>query len=227
MGGGVSTASRCAARLAVGAVGGLGADMATVHLVAGEDTLLLAAARGVSKHFEQCFALLPLTPPGTAMARAQRSGVVVQTADAAGDAAYERQYQDVLQGEGVAGSISAPVTDDAGAVVAVLSVFYRTRGVYDAMPVARLAGDLGPVLSATSGQHTEVSDAAEQVVQLRTALATRGVIEQAKGIVMARTGRDADGAFALLLEQSQAENRKVREIAMELVTNASRPDRGR
>jgi hypothetical protein len=56
-----------------------------------------------------------------------------------------------------------------------------------------------------------------QVAHLQAALTSRAVIEQAKGILIASTGRDADGAFQLLVAQSQAENRKVREIAEELV----------
>ena len=60
---------------------------------------------------------------------------------------------------------------------------------------------------------------------LQLALQSRAEIEQAKGIIMGRTGLDADGAFGLLREQSQAENRKLRDIAEEIVRNTTtRPD---
>jgi AmiR/NasT family two-component response regulator len=57
----------------------------------------------------------------------------------------------------------------------------------------------------------------EEVEGLRRALASRAVIEQAKGIVMATAGCDADEAFRILVQQSQHQNRKLREVAAELV----------
>jgi uncharacterized protein YwlG (UPF0340 family) len=53
-------------------------------------------------------------------------------------------------------------------------------------------------------------------------MASRAVIEQAKGIVIATKACDPAAAFALLVEQSQAENRKLREVAAELVVQHSR-----
>jgi len=52
---------------------------------------------------------------------------------------------------------------------------------------------------------------------LERALQTRGVIDQAKGILMARTGSDADQAFESLRRASQRTNRKVFELAQEIV----------
>jgi GAF domain-containing protein len=60
---------------------------------------------------------------------------------------------------------------------------------------------------------------------LAEAMKSRAHIEQAKGIIMARAGTDEDGAFALLREQSQAENRKLRDVADEIVRHASRRPR--
>jgi GAF domain-containing protein len=52
---------------------------------------------------------------------------------------------------------------------------------------------------------------------LSVAMTSRGVIEQAKGIIMGTTGVSADAAFDLLRQQSQQENRKLRDVAQELV----------
>lgn len=49
--------------------------------------------------------------------------------------------------------------------------------------------------------------------RLREALTSRAVIDQAKGIIMAARRVDADTAFAALVEQSQRENAKLRELA--------------
>jgi hypothetical protein len=57
--------------------------------------------------------------------------------------------------------------------------------------------------------------------QLRIALDSRAVIDQAKGILMALHQISANEAFILLVEQSQRENIKLRELATRLVTNAS------
>jgi GAF domain-containing protein len=60
---------------------------------------------------------------------------------------------------------------------------------------------------------------------LEEALATRGVIDQAKGILMAREGYSADEAFDVLKQASQRANRKVHDISQELVHRARRAER--
>jgi AmiR/NasT family two-component response regulator len=61
-----------------------------------------------------------------------------------------------------------------------------------------------------------------EVEGLRQAMATRAVIEQAKGIVMATAGCSPQEAFDLLVEQSQHTNRKLRDVAADLVATAPR-----
>jgi len=56
--------------------------------------------------------------------------------------------------------------------------------------------------------------------QLETAMASRAVIEQAKGVIMATQAVDEDTAFGLLRRASQAENRKLRQIATDVVNAA-------
>jgi transcriptional regulator with GAF, ATPase, and Fis domain len=52
---------------------------------------------------------------------------------------------------------------------------------------------------------------------LRVALTSRAVIDQAKGMLMAIRQITADDAFGLLVEQSQRENRKLRDVAEQFV----------
>ncbi|MFD4253689.1 MULTISPECIES: ANTAR domain-containing protein [Amycolatopsis] len=61
----------------------------------------------------------------------------------------------------------------------------------------------------------------EQVRQLRAAMRTRGVIEQAKGILMAARRISADEAFQLLVGQSQRENVKLHTISARFVAEHS------
>lgn len=60
-------------------------------------------------------------------------------------------------------------------------------------------------------------DAQELSQQLRQAMASRASIEQAKGILMGAQGCDPDEAFEMLVRASQRENRKLREIAEQIV----------
>jgi GAF domain-containing protein len=52
---------------------------------------------------------------------------------------------------------------------------------------------------------------------LQQAMAARATIEQAKGIIIATSHCTPDEAFAVLVKQSQHENRKLRDVAAELV----------
>lgn len=58
---------------------------------------------------------------------------------------------------------------------------------------------------------------AELTSHLETALASRGVIDQAKGILMARQQCSADAAFDILRRASQARNVKIRDIGAAVV----------
>jgi len=57
----------------------------------------------------------------------------------------------------------------------------------------------------------------DEVRDLRRALASQPVIEQAKGMLMARHGCTADEAFQLLCQASMRQNRKIRDIACAIV----------
>lgn len=66
----------------------------------------------------------------------------------------------------------------------------------------------------TYHRYLEARDTTEH---LRAALTSRAVIDQAKGMLMAIRQVDADLAFTLLVEQSQRENKKLREVAEQFV----------
>ena len=66
----------------------------------------------------------------------------------------------------------------------------------------------------------------EQAEHLDTAMKTRAVIEQAKGILMSQRRCGAEEAFALLAGASQRSNRKLRHIAQGIVDGVT-PSGGR
>jgi AmiR/NasT family two-component response regulator len=61
--------------------------------------------------------------------------------------------------------------------------------------------------------------ARETVGQLRTALTSRAVIDQAKGMLMAVHRVSEDEAFGMLVKLSQEQNLKLREVAERFVAD--------
>jgi AmiR/NasT family two-component response regulator len=70
-----------------------------------------------------------------------------------------------------------------------------------------------------SGEALPAGDAA-LVQQLRDAVRSRAVIEQAKGIIMGERRCTAEEAFAVLVKLSQESNLKLRDVAHGLVGEA-------
>ena len=62
----------------------------------------------------------------------------------------------------------------------------------------------------------------EMSTNLAKAMETRAVIEQAKGVIMSTHRISPDGAFDLLRQRSQHENRKLRLVAEDVVEEAAR-----
>jgi AmiR/NasT family two-component response regulator len=68
-----------------------------------------------------------------------------------------------------------------------------------------------------------LQDARELAENLQRAMEFRSVIEQAKGILMERHKLTADQAFRLLAEASMHTNRRVRDLALNLVLTGELP----
>jgi AmiR/NasT family two-component response regulator len=62
---------------------------------------------------------------------------------------------------------------------------------------------------------------ADQRAQLEQALTSRTEIDQALGILMGQQRCTADEAFALLRQHSQNNNRKLRDVAADLITRVT------
>jgi hypothetical protein len=70
----------------------------------------------------------------------------------------------------------------------------------------------------------DINDARQEIRELRQALESRSVIDQAKGLVRAWLCCDEDEAFQALTAASQHANVKLRVLATELVQLASNCD---
>ena len=84
--------------------------------------------------------------------------------------------------------------------------------LYSATPRAFGAGDQA-VAGAFAMQAAVAYYGARKIEGLSTAIATRDVIGQAKGILMERFGLDAEAAFDLLVRSSQDTNLKLVDVA--------------
>jgi AmiR/NasT family two-component response regulator len=62
-----------------------------------------------------------------------------------------------------------------------------------------------------------------RTIQLQTALESRIVIEQAKGIIAAKEAISPDEAFQKIRGQARSERRKLHELAAEIVSTTSSP----
>ncbi len=105
-----------------------------------------------------------------------------------------------------------------------LDLYSGRRGAFD-----ESARALGTVFAAhaalaLAGAQVHERDLVE-VAGLREALSSRDVIGQAKGILMATRHIDADAAFDLLRTASQTRNEKVLQIAEDVVSTGSLPER--
>ena len=91
-----------------------------------------------------------------------------------------------------------------------------------APPLTRRRTVTSPVPgSATpSADVDRVHDLEAEVAQLRTAMASRAVIEQAKGILMLLTGCSDQVAFDVLTHISSTTHRKVRDLAVAITDSA-------
>lgn len=109
----------------------------------------------------------------------------------------------------------------AGAVSAALNLYCREPELASAAPdlAQRFAAYAG-VAVANAALYASTAERAEN---LQAAMRSRAVIEQAKGIVMARQGCDPDEAFAFLVRTSQHRNLKLRDVAVAIVRTAASP----
>jgi AmiR/NasT family two-component response regulator len=67
-----------------------------------------------------------------------------------------------------------------------------------------------------------VPELVREVEGLKQAMRSRAVIEQAKGVIIGATRCTPDEAFDLLRQQSQHQNRKLHDIAAEIVDDVTR-----
>ena len=123
---------------------------------------------------------------------------------------------------GVHSALSLPLHQQQGCVGA-LNLYAHHPGAFDdaAAGVAQVfAGPAGVVLA-----NARILERSQRLAeQLREATASRAVIEQAKGVLMAQQSISADEAFARLRHLSQVQHIKLVAIAQRIVRGAAGAD---
>lgn len=176
-------------------------------------------------------------PLGVIAAKPERKSRCTVEHRAHGDAATRQlvaRHFDVVDDEvhgmgrarrrgGETGAVQAGVLSTlaaGGAPIGALNLFSAVEhGFGDA---TRAPAALFAVQAAVTVANAQT--AAQAAAQFEAALASRAVIDQAKGILIAAHGCSPDEAFTRLRERSQHENRKLRSVAEEIVAQAQRSD---
>ncbi len=124
----------------------------------------------------------------------------------------------VARGVGAVLASPIPYNQDAVGVVAVMSEQRRPWSAEAELALLAFT-DLAALLIATmlmGEQQTELA------AQLQSALNSRAIIEQAKGVLIERQGLSAHAAYQQLRAQARSERRKLAVVSADLVRSAVR-----
>jgi len=147
---------------------------------------------------------------------AGRGGVLLRIDDMATETRWPDYVARVQAETGVRSSLSVPLPYQGNSIGALNN--YSTKPAAFASPASLEAGlevaEVVAVAVANADAHWQLG---EQARNMRIAMDSRAVIEQAKGVLMAQRRVDAEQAFEILREASQRYNRKLRDIAQGIV----------
>jgi GAF domain-containing protein len=147
---------------------------------------------------------------------AMRQGATIQVEDLAGERRWDR-YRPHALAHGVASSLSMPLIA-AGEVFGAMNLYSPRRAAFSA-PIRQHALAFATQCSAALALAVRQADQIAEHAQLAEAMASRSIIDQAIGILMAQQRCTAQCAFDLLRQASQHRNRRLRDIAVDIVTN--------
>jgi GAF domain-containing protein len=119
---------------------------------------------------------------------------------------------------GIRSTLSVPLAA-RGQSIGALNFYAETLGAFTEAHEhgAQHFADQASIALANAQVYWDARQLSENLSQ---AIASRETISQAVGILIAVGGRSPDEAFQMLVRASQRENRKVREIAQDIVTHA-------
>ncbi|NAZ81241.1 ANTAR domain-containing protein [Kineococcus sp. R8] len=154
---------------------------------------------------------------------AAQSGNVVRVDDTADEALYPH-FAAVARRQGVTSVLAVGLPMPAR-VLGGLNV-YRLHGTAPLDGAAEATATAFGAYAAVALANAALLDSRQRLaLHLQAAMQSRSTIDQAKGIIMSLAACDADEAFRLLAKRSQQSNRKLRDLAAEIVAAAERGER--
>jgi GAF domain-containing protein len=145
-----------------------------------------------------------------------RSQQVYRIDSTAGDQRWPEFARDAAA-HGIVATLSVPVTARRESLGALN--FYSRTGPFgeDHTRQAELFAEQAAIVLSNAQVYWDARQLGEN---MRQAMRSRAVIDQAIGVLLADGGRTPDEAFQLLVRVSQRENRKLRDIAASIVERA-------
>ena len=122
---------------------------------------------------------------------------------------------------GVRAYLSAPISVE-DEVIGSLNLYSSEERAFDPFDEALLRLFVTAASTTITG-FRRYERSRKLVEHLQRALESRAEIDQAKGVLMAAHGVDADEAFRQLVAESQQHNTKLREVARNLLASVRRP----
>lgn len=123
---------------------------------------------------------------------------------------------------GMRSLLALPLSGNGAGALNLYASYPRAFGAVDRARGLLLASLAGLALSSAHSHEDE----ARLADSLHAALRTRELIGQAQGILIERERITADQAFEILRRASQHRNRRLREVAQDLVDTGEQPDTG-
>jgi GAF domain-containing protein len=148
---------------------------------------------------------------------AGRGGVVLRVDDMAAETRWPSYVERVVP-QGVRSSLSIPLPFQDTSIGA-LNNYSSQPSAFVSEESLAAALEVAEVVAVAVGNATAHAELGEQTRNIRLAMESRAVIEQAKGVLMAQRHIDAEQAFEVLREASQRYNRKLRDIAQGIVAS--------
>ena len=140
------------------------------------------------------------------------------------DMRSDQRWPDYAQhaaAHGVLSSLSVPLPFQ-GATIGALNTYAGRPRFLDDNDV-EIAEEVAAWVAIAVGNAEAAARTSEDPNHLRTAMMSRAVIEQAKGILMERHKIKEDEAYTILTHASQRTNTKLRDVAAELVRTGALP----
>ena len=128
-------------------------------------------------------------------------------------------YAAAVVTDGVLSSLSVPLPFQ-GATIGALNIYASKPHAFgdESVETGEEVAAYVAVAVANAESFAASTDLAHQMQQ---AMASRSVIDMAKGILMAQNGCSPDEAFTMLSQASQRSNRKLRDLARAIVETTS------